>query len=149
MIFDKLNKNCRKAIIELAYGDQEVSCPTLNKQIKVTNLDGETKEFTCKIEDRNMKYRKKPVTVEAIQLTRMFFSVAFDMIGKNNIEDYNTGEFKEDGCFISIKTLSGIMHAEENDWIIKGSDAKGGFQCWSVTPEYFAANYEEVKENGS
>jgi len=39
MILDKLNKNCRKAFIELAYGDQEVFCPQCHQKVPIWQLN--------------------------------------------------------------------------------------------------------------
>lgn len=89
-----------------------------------------------------MKYRKKPIVIEAIQLTRRYADMVVEWVGKANIEDYNLGEFSEDSCFIEIKTLEGIMEASENDYIIRG--IKGEF--YPCKPDIFEATYEEVKE---
>ena len=87
------------------------------------------------------KYRKKPVVIEAWQLSRRYFDVAFDFIGgKGNVRDYCSGEFLEDGCFIEILTLEGTMTANEGDWIIKG--VKGEF--YPCKPDIFEATYEKV-----
>lgn len=89
-----------------------------------------------------MKYRKKPVVIEAMKLTRRFSDVVVNFIGKNNIAEFNLGEFEEDSCYIEIKTLEGTIVAQEGDWIIKG--VKGEF--YSCKPEIFEATYEAVKD---
>ena len=88
-----------------------------------------------------MKFRKKPIVIDAIQLTRRFADVARDFIGEENIGDYNDGEFAEDSCYIEIKTLEGIMTVEEYDWIIKG--VKGEF--YPCKPDIFEKTYERVE----
>ena len=87
-----------------------------------------------------MKFRNKPVVIEAVQLTRNLFNVCFDFIGIKNIESYNCGEFSEDDCFINIKTLEGVMTASEHDWIIKG--VKGEF--YPIKNDIFLETYEKV-----
>lgn len=87
-----------------------------------------------------MKYRKKPIIIEAMKLTRNIADVVFDWIGEENISYSNNGEFREDGCFVDIKTLEGTMTAREGDWIIKG--IKGEF--YPCKPDIFEATYEIV-----
>lgn len=88
------------------------------------------------------KYRKKPVVIEAMRLTRKYADVAVDFIGAENIESYNLGEFAQDGCYIKIKTLEGVMEADEGDWIIQG--VKGEF--YPCKPDVFEMTYEAVAE---
>lgn len=89
-----------------------------------------------------MFYRSKPVINEAMQLTRRYSDVVVDWIGKENLSDYNYGEFLEDSCYIEIKTLEGIMTANEGDYIIKG--IKGEF--YPCKEDVFKATYEKVEE---
>lgn len=90
-----------------------------------------------------MKYRKKPVVIEAMQLTRRYFDVVMEFIGKDNLSEYSTGEFSEDSCYLAIKTLEGTMTANEGDWVIKG--IKGEF--YPCKPDIFEATYEAVNES--
>jgi len=84
------------------------------------------------------KYRKKPVEIEAMRLTRNFAQQAVDFIGEENLAEYGIGEFDEDACYMSIKTLEGVMTASEGDWIIKG--VKGEF--YPCKPDIFAMTYD-------
>lgn len=88
------------------------------------------------------QYRKKPVIIEAMQLIRNFADQVVTFIGKENIEIFGLGEFDEDSCYIQIKTLEGIMTANENDFIIKG--IKGEF--YPCKPEIFEMTYEKVAD---
>jgi len=88
-----------------------------------------------------MKYRKKPVIVEVMKLTRNFADVVFEWIGKNNLGYYCNGEFYEDDCYCHIKTLEGVMTANEGDYIIKG--VKGEF--YPCKPDIFEMTYEVVE----
>jgi hypothetical protein len=78
-----------------------------------------------------MKYRKKPVIVEAKQVTR-------EELGEN----YYWGEniFNAKGYLI-IKTLEGDMRADVGDWIITG--IKG--EKYPCRDDIFRETYEEVK----
>lgn len=86
------------------------------------------------------KFRKKPVVIEAVQLTRKYFSNALNFIPINKIGKYNSGEFVEDYCYIEFGTLEGKMTASEGDWIIKG--VKGEY--YPCKPDIFEATYEPV-----
>ena len=78
-----------------------------------------------------MKFRKKPVVIEAVQWT-----------GKNLDEMHgflNAHTLRYDGNFsLSIKTLEGTMMASPGDWIIRG--VKGEF--YPCKPDIFEASYE-------
>lgn len=83
-----------------------------------------------------MKYRKKPVVVEAIQWTG------------ENAEDL--AAFMEptqlvrvrldDGVVIAIPTLEGVMIANVGDWIIKG--VAGEF--YPCKPDIFEQTHEDA-----
>lgn len=87
------------------------------------------------------KYRKKPVVIEALQLRWDTWSDMCDFIGIGTLKDG-----KPEGCQdgekigLNIPTLEGLMHADENDYIIKG--IKGEF--YPCKPDIFEATYEEV-----
>ncbi len=90
-----------------------------------------------------MKYRKKPIEVEAMQLTRMFCDVIVKWIEENYGEVccFNGGEFAEDSCYIDIKTLEGTVTASEGDWIIKGIEN----EFYPVKESIFNKTYEKVE----
>jgi hypothetical protein len=86
-----------------------------------------------------MKYRKKPVVIDAVQFTEENkFEVAEFMkdIGEFHIH-YQT---ENDVYVCDIDTLEGTMRANEGDWIIRG--IKGEF--YPCKPDIFAATYEAV-----
>lgn len=92
-----------------------------------------------------MKFRKKPVVIEAMQLTRRNYDVVFRWITIENnglILESNNGEFREDSCYFIIKTLEGKHIASENDYIIKG--VKGEF--YPCKPDIFEMTYEKVDD---
>ena len=94
-----------------------------------------------------MKFRKKPVVVDAIKWTG------------NNFDDIK--EFTQNKCFMNhfvggsedgegypqiyekleIPTLEGLHSANIGDWIIKG--VKGEF--YPCKPDIFEATYEQVQ----
>jgi hypothetical protein len=86
-----------------------------------------------------MKFRKKPVIIEAMQ---------YD--GKNHREvmEFTCGSGRKITRgqppldFLEIETLEGVMYADKRDWIIKG--IKGEF--YPCKPDIFAMTYEAVEE---
>lgn len=99
-----------------------------------------------------MKYRKKPVVIEAWLFGGWdhFDASAPEWLldhhrvyGKPDLErnvvkdsfEIKTGEF------LAIHTLEGIMHAAQGDWIIQG--IKG--EIYPCKPDIFAATYEPVE----
>lgn len=89
--------------------------------------------YGYEVEKEPRKYKKKPVVVEAIQLTN-----------KNLLEvkEWCNGELvpnaETSGCDLYISTLEGIMHADINDYIIQG--VKGEF--YPCKPDIFEKTYE-------
>jgi hypothetical protein len=84
-----------------------------------------------------MKFRKKPVVIEATQWTGTPESM-------EEIRSLDTGtryvDFTQDNVF--IETLEGQMTASIGDWIIKG--VKG--ELYPCKPDIFEATYEPVDE---
>jgi len=83
-----------------------------------------------------MKYRKKPVIIDAIQLLNNNQSEI------NNFTKPNFFQFKKQGNKISllIPTLEGEHLALEGDYIVKG--IKGEF--YPCKPDIFELTYERV-----
>jgi hypothetical protein len=79
-----------------------------------------------------MKYRKKPVVIEAVQYTAQNPDAAIAFLG-------GASWHNEVGPIIS--TLEGEMQVSEGDWIIKG--VHGEF--YPCKPDIFAKTYEPVK----
>lgn len=88
-----------------------------------------------------MKYRKKPVEIEAVQFTKRTFK-ELEKFTNNKIkilmEKHPNGR-----VWAEIETLEGVMKAELNDFIIRG--AKGEF--YICKPDIFEATYENVDES--
>jgi hypothetical protein len=89
-----------------------------------------------------MKFRKKPVVIEAVQFTRIFDWPDWfrDAVSEDRIRVYNTGMFHNPNseCWAGIATLEGDMTANENDWIIRG--IKG--ELYPCKPDIFEMTYE-------
>lgn len=81
-----------------------------------------------------MKYRKKPVVIEAVQWS-----------GSNWHEIYAFAEhavYISDQATLNVITLEGALSASDDDWIIKG--VQGEF--YPCKPDIFEATYEAVEE---
>lgn len=83
------------------------------------------------------KYRKKPVVIEAVQITDSTFDaphpnpehvygVTYDPVKRN----------------VRIITLEGVMTGEIGDWIITGVEG----ERYPCKPNIFEATYEAVNE---
>lgn len=91
-----------------------------------------------------MKYRKKPVVIEAWQFTKDNFREGTpDFIKHQKDRDVLLWS-QHGGEVISgvIATLEGDMKVSENDYIIK--DVQGEF--YPCKPDIFEATYERVDE---
>ena len=85
-----------------------------------------------------MKYRKKPVIIEAEQFTRENFSKVKSFCPLHSLAvDGNKVEA------LLIKTIEGEMRADWGDWIIK--EANGEF--YPCKPDIFEKTYEAVVMN--
>ena len=83
-----------------------------------------------------MKYRKKPIVIEAVQWTGLNPEDvhAFVNLGCTN---GRVGEICQ-GFDINIHTLEGTMKADVGDFIVRGT--KG--ELYPCKPDIFAATYE-------
>lgn len=81
-----------------------------------------------------MKFRKRPVIIEAVQYTRHTVSDVMLFLANVSKQVY--------GAKLIIDTLEGPMTAEYGDWIIKG--VKGEF--YPCKPDIFELTYEPVPE---
>ena len=84
-----------------------------------------------------MKYRKKPVVIEAMQFTEKTKNQCFNFITCNKSPDWDD---EKNPC-IKIQTLEGIMVATLGDYIIRG--VKGEF--YPCKPDIFEKTYEKVE----
>ena len=83
------------------------------------------------------KYRKKPVIVDAWQLTKENVDTAIpEWLDLNVVHILNSGLL-----FVEIVTLEGVMQASEGDYIIKG--VQGEF--YACKPDVFNETYEPAE----
>lgn len=89
-----------------------------------------------------MKFRKKPVVIEAIQYDgKNFFEIREKFTG--HLHPLANDPLRNTGFdSIEIHTMEGMMLAQKGDWIIKG--VKG--ELYPCKPDIFEATYEEVFE---
>lgn len=82
-----------------------------------------------------MKYRKKPVVVDAVQWN-----------GENKIEMCHfigiAGFFIDENGDLIIRTLEGNMHASVGDYIIKGVEG----EFYACKPDIFEKTYDAVEQ---
>lgn len=81
-----------------------------------------------------MKYRKKQVVIEAIQLSKENCLELLDWVTNSSYETITQ-------C-LEIETLEGTMNASMGDYIIKG--IQGEF--YPCKPDIFEATYEKIEE---
>jgi hypothetical protein len=97
-----------------------------------------------------MKYRKKPIVIEALQLCYKNWdemcTFLGDIISEDNPAREATGYSDDCGedmyMEMTIPTLEGDHIAKHGDYIIKG--VKGEF--YPCKPDIFEATYEKVEE---
>ncbi len=82
-----------------------------------------------------MKYRKKPVVIEAMQFTEDLKDRVFNFITCNKAAEMQDGK-----PILKIQTLEGVITATIGDYIIKG--VKGEF--YPCKPDIFELTYEPV-----
>ncbi len=89
-----------------------------------------------------MKFRKKPVVIDAIQFTGLNREKIEKFVGEPltyQILDTNTNNVDLEA--LHIKTLEGTHLAKPNDWIIRG--VKGEF--YPCKPDIFKETYDKVE----
>lgn len=85
-----------------------------------------------------MKYRKKPVVIEAVQYTGKNYEEVLNFMKDKQPNYYEDDEKK----LLTIQTLEGNMISSVGDYIIKG--VQGEF--YPCKPDIFEQTYEVVKE---
>lgn len=79
-------------------------------------------------------YRKKPVTIQAVQLTPLNLEEVEEFVG-GDLGVHHMGG-------VVIATLEGAMHASLGDYIIKGVEG----EFYPCKPDIFAKTYEVVSQ---
>ena len=82
-----------------------------------------------------MKFRKKPVVIEAIRFNGLNYDEIADFCSPWSVKIGG-------GYSLLIVTLEGEMLASKGDWVIKGVQG----ECYPCKPDIFEATYERVVE---
>ena len=87
-----------------------------------------------------MRFRKKPVVIEAIQFTGGNMS---DVIAFAHRGLYPAAQWRVELAYdyVLLNTLEGDMRAEVGDWIVRGIEG----ELYPVKPNIFAATYEPAE----
>lgn len=92
-----------------------------------------------------MKYRKKPVEIEAVRWTGNNFEEIRQFVGQDAKIIYHDTAWEAGArpvvAVLSIHTLEGDMMAEHGDYIIKGVNG----EFYPCKPDIFAKTYEVVE----
>lgn len=88
--------------------------------------------------DEPMRFRKKPVVIEAMQFNDGNKNQVFNWVTCNTYPDWDASG----NPVLKIQTLEGDMIAQLGDWIIKG--VKGEF--YPCKADIFAATYEPADD---
>jgi hypothetical protein len=89
-----------------------------------------------------LKFRKKPVVVEAVQF--LPYRKSYDEIARLAVNGIRTVQIleRDDGLpQLFIDTLEGQMEAKIGDWIIKGISG----EIYPCKPDIFYATYEAAE----
>lgn len=86
-----------------------------------------------------LKFRKKPVVIEAVQFDYFNIDKCKEFVGEFFISEQRQG-IGAVGYF--IKTLEGSMICTPKDWIIKGING----EFYPCKPDIFEKTYEKVDE---
>ena len=88
------------------------------------------------------KYRKKPVIIDAIQLTSESLMDCISFIYPDiSVIDHQTLITIRKNKFLYIETFEGDMKAQFGDYIIKGVQG----EVYLCKPDIFEATYEKVE----
>ena len=102
------------------------------------------------------KFRKKPVVIEAFQMTKErrwdnnewpnWLNEAWQKTWPEPgaVASVNTNVSRTEAEKLSISTLEGALRVEWNDWIIQGVQG----ELYPCKPDIFEATYEPVLEDG-
>lgn len=92
-----------------------------------------------------MKFRKKPVVIEAVQIDKRMDITApawwADAIQSNTVILHGMGKFTRDEPWVEISTLEGVMRGNRGDWIISGVNG----ELYPCKPDIFEMTYEAVE----
>ena len=84
-----------------------------------------------------MKFRKKPVVIDAEQFTRANIDKCINFVCANGSADHD----EAGNSVLRIQTLEGVMRADIGDWIIKGVNG----EFYPCKPDIFEKTYEPAE----
>lgn len=87
-----------------------------------------------------MKYRKKPVIIEAVQF-KDDADVLCELSAFIDNQDLRVDYADPENPVLKIETLEGVMKASVGDYIIKGVNG----EFYPCKPDIFHKTYEEVR----
>ena len=93
-----------------------------------------------------MKFRKKPVVVEAKQLNNHTDLMEIVHWAHKGLHPAHDSIMINNGHGLTVRTLEGEMHAIFGDWIIKEPFPTGDRQFYPCKSDIFEATYEQVEE---
>jgi hypothetical protein len=93
-----------------------------------------------------MKFFKKPVVIEAVQISKRMGITApdwfQDAVTSKTVITHGMGKFTRDVPWVEIHTLEGVMIGNEHDWIIRGVEG----ELYPCKRSIFEATYEPVRD---
>ena len=113
---------------ENSFYNQPYEVIETKKQITITEYK------KLKIESEIIKYRKKPVVIEAIKFNGKNFKECTKFIDKN---------YDNTLSYPNVRTLSGTVSIEFGDYIIKGING----EFYPCKPDIFKKTYDEVGDD--
>lgn len=90
------------------------------------------------------KYKSKVVEIEATQLINNEFR-SLDDIPLSDCKNWIVGN-DEEGFFVGIPTLEGVMKARNNDYIIKEPFPINDRMYYPCKPDIFEQRYEKLQK---
>lgn len=103
------------------------------------------------------KYQKKPVIVDAIQLTKKnIFEVYTEVFSTPQLtckmaeqrwDEYEYIVIDQGMALKTPESGEGTQIASIGDYIVFGYSDELGRHCWPVKPDYFTGAYEEVLDD--
>lgn len=99
-----------------------------------------------------MKYRKKPVVIEAIQYNNLNLHEIEEFVGMRLLQELETETAYLAGrgtpkFSILFETKEGVMKAMPGDYVIKEPFPTGDRDFYPCKPDIFEKTYEKVETN--
>jgi len=94
---------------------------------------------------RALKFRKKPVEIEAIRVRDALYAAAHVWTDLPDWlrQHYEIGNVVFAATFVQIRTLEGVMTGNFDDWIIRGVEG----EAYPCKPNIFEATYEPIENS--